>query len=114
MIRTCGNTILAAYTVFLVDQDNPVFSFVRCARGTNGHTGWIVAMLALDWKKLPVEIGELPKFPLLKIIVGFILPQMVLILTGDAAGITADAFRLIYDHPVFCHSRLFTPFSPAR
>jgi hypothetical protein len=71
-------------------------------------------VLALDGPEFPVEIRELPEFPLFEEIVGLILPQVVLILTGDAAGITADAFRLIDDHPVFRHSRLFTPSLPAR
>jgi hypothetical protein len=114
MIGACGNAVLASDTLFFVDQDDPVLSLVGGARRANRHAGRIVAVLALDRQKLPVEIGELPEFPFFEVIVRFILPQVVLILAGDAAGIAADAFRLIDDHPVFSHIRLFTPFSHSR
>jgi hypothetical protein len=61
-------------------------------------------MLALHWQEFPGKVGKSSVFPLLQVVVSLILPQVILILAGHAAGMASHAFGFIDDHSVCCHS----------
>jgi hypothetical protein len=60
-------------------------------------------MLALDGQEFPGKVRKSSIFPLLQVVVSFILAQVVLILAGHPAGMASHALGFIDDHSVSCH-----------
>jgi len=92
--------------VILVDQNYPVLSLMGSSGGADLHAWWVVAMLALDGKEFPGIIRKFSVLPLFQPVITLLCRKAVLVLAGDAAGVTTHAFAFIYDHPVSGHLSL--------
>jgi hypothetical protein len=103
VVRAGGNAILAADAFVLVHEDNAVFSFVRRSGGTNLDTGRVVTVLALHGKKFTGVIGKCPVFPFLKIVVGLLLSEAILIVARHTTGMAPDTLRFVNHHSVSRH-----------
>jgi hypothetical protein len=107
VIRTGGDAILAADTGLFVDQYDSVRAFIGGSRRAHRDTGRVIAMLALDRHKLPLNIRKDPIFPFLQKVVCLIFTEIILVLARYATGIAAHAFRLIDYHSIPWHNSPF-------
>ena len=95
---------------FSLTRTTPSFLLWEAPVGQTDTQGGLSQCWHWTGRNSRLKLGNCPEFPLFQVIVGLILPQVVLVLAGDAAGIAADAFRLVDDHPVSCHIRLLYAF----
>jgi len=103
IVRTGGDTGLAAYALVAVYQDNAVFALVGGPGGTGRDAGGVIAVVT----KLGTEFGpQLWEFPL-----GYLQDpgpevlkgDLILLDTGRYTGHTADTSTLVYYHGILFH-----------
>jgi hypothetical protein len=103
VVRASGDAVFAADAIVLIDQNDAVLSLMRCPCWADLDAGRVVTVLALDREKLPCIVWEVSVLPLLKMVIGLLLPKAVLILAGHPTGMTAYTLRLIDQHSVPSH-----------
>jgi hypothetical protein len=91
-IGTCHHAVLASDTLVFVDEDNSIGAFVRCPRGADGDTLWILAVLTLNRKIILLYIWKCSDRANAEdlVPVGAKL-HIVFLFAGDHAGMASDA-----------------------
>jgi len=92
IIRTSRDTIFTADTLILIHQDDAILPLMGGTCWTDFHTGWVIAMLALDRQKFTGIVRKIPVFPFLKMVIGLRFFKAILVMTGNTTRMTAHTF----------------------
>jgi len=105
-VRASLNAVLAAYTPLPVNVDYPFGGRIDRGGGTNPLTRSVLTMIALNRDKLLV-IGRVPtQVPLQYPVEPLVVIELVVILTSQLAGMTANALGSINRDSVTRHVQL--------
>jgi hypothetical protein len=100
VVGTCLHTRLAADTARVVEVDDAIRSLVERLRGTDGHTGSIVTVVAAVDQKITAGVGELALLDIFHPRAVYPYGNVVLGFTCHSAGMAADALALVDDKRV--------------
>jgi hypothetical protein len=92
---------LATYAAIAVEIDDAVVAAKQRRHRADCYAGSIVAVITPEHRKETASVGILPFFNVFYPSPKSAERHFVLGLAGDCTGVTADAFAMIYDEPVF-------------